>query len=292
MDSPAVLAIQSCRIRLCSRSGNASCGVDHMTAVRHPGLLNLVNMWPNGVTLLSTSETSHTQPLEIPIEIDDMVFLGYGALWDVFLLPTGTLPGINEPSVLRLCHISSMPTSIYDTTDGWNEEAALAAIEVEHKAMSEHLVGLQGRVVPQYHGLWIGAGAAQGLIASLQSWAGHPIVPDEQPISEDDQQLIKSHYRELHEAGVVHQDVAFRHWLKHPDGRIFIIDFDTCWLLEAPPASREGKSEDADNVDNEHKNPFKFGAVALEPRWSKLVVQEDKRVARLMTPRRPTIRKR
>ena len=268
-----------------------------MTAVRHPGLLNLINMWPNGVTLMPSSYSSHAEPVEVLIEIDDMMFLGYGALWDVFLLPAGSLPGVDEPSVLRLCHISSMPSDIYNASDGWDREAAFAAIEVEHKAMSEHLVGLQGRVVPQYHGLWIGAGAAQGLIASLQSWAGHPIVPDEQPISEDDQQLIKSHYRELHEAGVVHHDVTNRHWLKHPDGRIFLIDFDTCWFLEAPPATAEGKAENADKVEDQHKTPFKFGAVTSEVKWSKLVALEDKvvargMVARVMNPRRPQVCKR
>ena len=249
-------------------------------------------MWPNGVTLRSSLTTSDTEPLEIKIEIDDMTFLGYGALWDVFLLPAISLPGVDEPIVLRLCHISSMPTDIYDTSDGWDREAALAAIDVEHVAMSEHLVGLQGRVVPRYYGLWIGSGASDGLFASLQSWAGQPMgqdehwtsKSDERLISEDDQQLIKRHYRELHKAGVVHHDVSKRHWLKHPDGRIFLIDFDTCWLRKIPPASAESKTDDADRVGNQHRSQFKFGAVTSESTWSKLVKSEDIVVDSVVTP--------
>ncbi len=50
---------------------------------------------------------------------------------------------------------------------------------------------------------------------------------------------ILSLYDSLHEAGVVHNDVESRHWLRHPDGSIRIIDFDSAISIDGNASGRK-----------------------------------------------------
>jgi len=161
--------------------------------------------------------------------------------------------------------------------EGYTELEARVAIANEDAIYRTVASKVNRNVVPSYHGLWGGSlrldarwpGQREVWVMLLED-CGSAVSADD--LSESDRyvcssqlhklpeslspvgqlilwlrssvirNLVVSHYVDLHSAGVVHNDVEARHWLRHPDGGIRIIDFEAAKRVDGK-ASELAESE-------------------------------------------------
>ncbi|WVQ81997.1 hypothetical protein IAT38_004124 [Cryptococcus sp. DSM 104549] len=173
---------------------------------------------------------------------------GQGRLWDVYnaIAAPGPLqvvppdhplaPFIQTRALAKLASPPLFPFGQLDSS--YTEAQARDAIVHELEVMGK-LSSLQGSAIPMHGGLWGGlvlAGEDVGRQVFREIWmavvedCGEAV--DLETLSELDKSTIVSHYRAIHNAGILHNDVVHRHWLRHPSGGIRIIDFDSALVIQ------------------------------------------------------------
>ncbi|WVQ84947.1 hypothetical protein IAT38_007110 [Cryptococcus sp. DSM 104549] len=172
-----------------------------------------------------------------------------GRLWDVFEATVTTTATLHTSSLHHLVPFAGLRTLAKLASPmlfpfGWmpeetyTMEQARYAIKHEQRVM-DRLRSLQGSVVPVWGGLWGGtlmAGEEGGAQAVWELWVavvedcGRAV--DMNCLSENDKYAIVHHYRVIHRAGIIHNDVTARHWLRHPSDGIRIVDFDSAVIVD------------------------------------------------------------
>ncbi|WVQ84885.1 hypothetical protein IAT38_007048 [Cryptococcus sp. DSM 104549] len=193
---------------------------------------------------------------------------GEGRLWEIFDAKVTTGPTRRDLSHPSLAPLAGLPTIAKLSSPmlfpfGFRPEAtytveqARSAIAHEQRVM-DRLSALQGSVVPVCGGTWGGTLLAgvevEGRQAIWEIWVavvedcGQTVEMDD--LSDEDKSVIISHYRAIHNAGIIHRDVECRHWLRHASGGIRIVDFDTALFIdELDPEEEAGWHEYWDAQD-------------------------------------------
>ncbi|KAK8858677.1 hypothetical protein IAR55_002906 [Kwoniella newhampshirensis] len=174
---------------------------------------------------LPTLLVSHSRPcssssagdVDIIVHLSDL--RSYGSIFHVF---TGSLGA--EHLALKVVQVNKSSFG-HPALKSLSAETVRVAIMNEHYALSGPLAGLQGTVVPQLFGLF---GSVQS--ANEETWCAvledvGKRLPMTMKKDRTIRRIIERMYDRIHAAGVLHNDVAWRHILGFGT-RLRLIDFD------------------------------------------------------------------